>query len=111
MVTTRSQTATPTSTPSKSAAAVATSNGTAHANGSPMKKRKAPLDSDVGSLSKRPRDEKTDYARWRLREERGRQTWHYLESDDEAQKWPQSVADKYMLGLDTVCGIFCYHGG
>jgi lanosterol synthase len=47
-------------------------------------------------------DSKTDYSRWRLLDDRGRQTWHYLESDEEAAKWPQSVADKYFLGLPTV---------
>ncbi|KAF2403058.1 oxidosqualene:lanosterol cyclase-like protein [Trichodelitschia bisporula] len=44
---------------------------------------------------------KTDYSRWRLLDERGRQTWHYLRTDDEVKKWPQSVADKYFLGLPT----------
>lgn len=47
-------------------------------------------------------DSKTDYSRWRLLDDRGRQTWHYLESDEEAAKWSQSVADKYFLGLPTV---------
>ncbi|GME60715.1 putative oxidosqualene:lanosterol cyclase [Neofusicoccum parvum] len=45
--------------------------------------------------------EKTDYTRWRLLDENGRQTWHYLESDEEAAKWPQTTADKYFLGLPT----------
>jgi lanosterol synthase len=48
-----------------------------------------------------PGDEKTDYTRWRLRDDRGCQTWHYLESDDEAAKWPQTAADRYFLGSDT----------
>jgi lanosterol synthase len=48
------------------------------------------------------KDKKTDYSRWRLLDERGRQTWHYLRTDEEAEKWPQSVADKYYLGLPTV---------
>lgn len=47
-------------------------------------------------------DLKTDYSRWRLLDDRGRQTWHYLESDKENEKWPQSVADKHFLGLPTV---------
>ncbi|OJJ48455.1 hypothetical protein ASPZODRAFT_150681 [Penicilliopsis zonata CBS 506.65] len=46
-------------------------------------------------------DAKTDPLRWRLLDDRGRQTWHYLESDEELAKWPQSVADKYFLGLPT----------
>ena len=45
----------------------------------------------------------TDYSRWRLRVcDGGRQTWHYLETDEEAQAWPQTIIDKYWLGLDTV---------
>ncbi|KAK6517020.1 Lanosterol synthase (Oxidosqualene--lanosterol cyclase) [Arthrobotrys conoides] len=42
----------------------------------------------------------TDYSRWRLKDDHGRQTWHYL-SEAEAKKWKQSTADKYFLGLDT----------
>ncbi|EMF12290.1 terpene synthase [Sphaerulina musiva SO2202] len=44
---------------------------------------------------------KTDYRRWRLKDDRGRQTWHYLTSDEEIKQWPQTIADKYHLGLDT----------
>lgn len=47
-------------------------------------------------------NEKTDHSRWRLLDERGRQTWHYLSSDEELKTWPQSIADKYHLGLPTV---------
>lgn len=47
--------------------------------------------------------ERTDYSRWRLLDERGRQTWHYLEDDEDVKEWPQSTADKYFLGLPTVC--------
>jgi lanosterol synthase len=47
-------------------------------------------------------DLKTDYSKWRLLDDDGRQTWHYLESDEENKKWPQSIADKYFLGLPTV---------
>ncbi|KAN0078765.1 Terpenoid cyclases/protein prenyltransferase alpha-alpha toroid [Elaphomyces granulatus] len=46
-------------------------------------------------------DEKTDYSRWRLLDARGRQTWHYLESDEENERWPQSIADRYHMGLPT----------
>ncbi|EGE83049.1 Lanosterol synthase erg7A [Blastomyces dermatitidis] len=46
-------------------------------------------------------DEKTDYSRWRLRDDRGRQTWHYLKTDEELKAWPQSIPDKYHLGLPT----------
>lgn len=44
----------------------------------------------------------TDYTRWRMKDDRGTQTWHYLESDDEVKAWPQSTADKWYLGMDTV---------
>ena len=47
-------------------------------------------------------DEKTDRTRWRLEDDRGCQIWHYLESDEEVAKWPQSVADKWYLGMETV---------
>ena len=46
--------------------------------------------------------EKTDYARWRLKSDRGCQTWHYVDSEEEHKAWPQSTADKYFLGLSTV---------
>ena len=47
-------------------------------------------------------EEKTDIYRWRLLDERGCQTWHYLESVEEVKAWPQSIADKYFLGLPLV---------
>ena len=47
-------------------------------------------------------DRSTDFRRWRLLDERGRQTWHYLETDDEIERWPQSIADKHFLGLPLV---------
>lgn len=46
---------------------------------------------------------KTDYTRWRLRDDRGCQTWHYLQSEEEVKAWPQSAADRYFLGMETVC--------
>lgn len=66
----------------------------AHANGRPSPDRKKPT-IFAG-------DEKTDYSRWRLLDEHGRQTWHYLTTDEEVRAWPQTVADKYHLGLPTV---------
>ncbi|GBB94033.1 hypothetical protein RclHR1_02280006 [Rhizophagus clarus] len=42
--------------------------------------------------------EATDLSRWRLKVDHGRQTWHYLESD-EVENWPQSIIEKYWLGL------------
>lgn len=49
-------------------------------------------------------DPKTDHMRWRMRNVDGRQTWHYLESDEELKAWPMTAADKYYLGMDTVSG-------
>lgn len=46
--------------------------------------------------------QRTDLRKWRLHDERGRQTWHYLRSDTEIESWSQSTADKYFLGLPTV---------
>ncbi|KZF20245.1 oxidosqualene:lanosterol cyclase [Xylona heveae TC161] len=43
----------------------------------------------------------TDYRGWRLRDERGRNTWHYLETEEQRKEWPQTISDKYFLGLDT----------
>ena len=48
--------------------------------------------------------QKTDLARWRLLDEQGRQTWHYLETEQQAQDWPQTTADRYHLGLPFVSG-------
>jgi lanosterol synthase len=42
----------------------------------------------------------TDFDRWRLKVENGRQTWHYLEPE-EALAWPQTSCDKYWLGTLT----------
>lgn len=47
-------------------------------------------------------DQKTDYTRWRLKDVRGCQTWHYLQSEEEIKEWPQSAVDRYFLGLETV---------
>ncbi|KAF2468015.1 lanosterol synthase [Lindgomyces ingoldianus] len=46
-------------------------------------------------------NERTDPLRWRMLDDRGCQTWHYLETEEEVRKWPQSTADRYFLGLDT----------
>ncbi|KAH8805767.1 oxidosqualene:lanosterol cyclase-like protein [Xylogone sp. PMI_703] len=65
-------------------------------------KRSIDTEDTVNAGPKRPKlGEKTDYARWRMLDERGRQTWHYLTDDDDAEEWPQSTADKYFLGLPT----------
>jgi lanosterol synthase len=55
-----------------------------------------------GSTGLNKKIEKTDYSRWRLENIRGCQIWKYMESDEANKAWPQSVADKYHLGMDTV---------
>ncbi|KAI4687077.1 uncharacterized protein J4E84_005448 [Alternaria hordeiaustralica] len=73
-----------------------TTNGAAKRSGS-----QKILNDAVGVTKSHEGDEKTDYTRWRLKDDRGCQTWHYLQSDEEMKSWPQSTADKYFLGLDT----------
>lgn len=58
-----------------------------------------------GVLSGQRNEEKTDYTRWRLRDDHGKQTWHYLQTDEQMKAWPQTTADKYFLGLPTVCRL------
>ena len=49
----------------------------------------------------------TDLERWRLLDERGRQTWHYLSTDEAVQAWPQTVVDRHHLGLPLVRKLEC----
>jgi hypothetical protein len=45
----------------------------------------------------------TDYTRWRLKaDDGGRHVWYYLDTEEQAKKWPQNTVDKYWLGLPTV---------
>jgi hypothetical protein len=69
-----------------------------HANGRVPEKSNGFATGPVG-------DEKTDYSRWRLLDEDGRHTWHYLTTDKEVKAWPQTVADKFHLGLPTVSSL------
>jgi lanosterol synthase len=48
------------------------------------------------------KDQKTERSRWRLLDEEGRHTWHYLKTDKEMEEWPQTTADKFHMGLPTV---------
>jgi lanosterol synthase len=78
-----------------------------HANGTAngASKRDANMKQPNGQVpmqSTKAGREKTDHTRWRLRDVRGCQTWHYLETDEEVKAWPQSKADKYFLNLGTV---------
>ncbi|KAI9822407.1 MAG: Lanosterol synthase (Oxidosqualene--lanosterol cyclase) [Pycnora praestabilis] len=66
------------------------------------KKSNGTTNGRVLSNEKSPaRIQKTDYSKWRLSDERGVQTWQYLNDDQEVKDWPQSTADKYFLGLPT----------
>jgi hypothetical protein len=42
-------------------------------------------------------DVRTDPARWRLRVEHGRNTWHYLTDDAALHAWPQTIIDRHHL--------------
>ncbi|KAH7033612.1 squalene/oxidosqualene cyclase [Microdochium trichocladiopsis] len=109
MVTTRSRGATP---------ARANGNANGHTNGqttgrddgsvasskTTLRKRSSDSnsDTDIEVEHKRPKiQDKTDRTRWRMRSDKGSHTWHYLEDDAAAKKWPQSEADKWFLGMDT----------
>ncbi|KAI1340757.1 terpenoid cyclases/protein prenyltransferase alpha-alpha toroid [Xylariaceae sp. FL0016] len=70
----------------------------------PMLERlqKRSSDNELNAEPKRPCiQDATDRTRWRMLDKNGRFTWHYLEDDAAARKWPQSTADKWYLGLDT----------
>jgi len=63
--------------------------------------------SEKREFPKRPRlEEKTDLMKWRMRDDEGRLTWHYLQDDEAAKDWPQSYADKWYLGLPMVSLAF-----
>ena len=45
----------------------------------------------------------TDLTRWRLNaDDNGRHVWEYLESDEACRARPQTVLDKFQLGLPIV---------
>ena len=46
--------------------------------------------------------EATDINCWRLLDERGRQTWHYLDSPEKIKQWPQSIVDKHHISLPLI---------
>jgi lanosterol synthase len=74
-------------------------------NGHTTSAEKRPIEGDIENEKPAKRTKlpsRTDYSRWRLLDEKGRQTWHYLEDEEEAKNWPQTTADKYFLGLPTV---------
>ncbi|KAL1890916.1 Lanosterol synthase (Oxidosqualene--lanosterol cyclase) [Ceratocystis pirilliformis] len=42
---------------------------------------------------------KTDATRWRLKDDDGCHTWHYMADDEAEKEWPQSDADRWYLGI------------
>lgn len=75
---------------------------TTEANGTYRRGTKDKSETNGANVTASTPNAKTDYSRWRLKNERGCQTWHYLGTDEEAESWPQTMADKYFLGLDLV---------
>ncbi|KAH8731824.1 lanosterol synthase [Phaeosphaeriaceae sp. PMI808] len=71
----------------------------AHTNGTATKR--GPNGTPATQESTKYEQETTDHTRWRLKNDHGCQTWHYLKSDEEVKAWPQNTADKYFLGMDT----------
>ncbi|KOS17127.1 Lanosterol synthase [Escovopsis weberi] len=54
------------------------------------------------SSPKKPRlADKTDKSRWRLIDDDSRLAWEYLADEEAAKERPQTVAEKYFLGLPT----------
>lgn len=51
----------------------------------------------------------TDFKNWRLKVDEGAQIWHYLDSEEERKAWPQSLCEKYHLGLPIVRGKRAYY--
>lgn len=52
---------------------------------------------------KKPRiGDKTDFTRWRVKDNDSCHTWHYLDNDKAAEEWSQTHAEKYFLNLPTV---------
>lgn len=105
MVTTRSSSSAKTNgTPQSNGKGNGKINGVTQSNGKANSKpKKRASGENLEVTTKRPRlEEKTDVTRWRMLDEKGRHTWHYLEDDEAIESWPQSCADKWYLGLDTV---------
>ena len=100
MVTTRSKAATPARSNGQT---TGRSNGSFDSSKPILRKRSSDSGNDLEVNYKRPKiQDKTDPARWRMRSDKGCHTWHYLEDDAAAKEWPQSKADKWFIGLETV---------
>lgn len=98
MVTTRSS-----ANGTAKSSAVADDHTNGHTNGQTPLAKKRKSDATLEDSVKRPKIQgKTDKTRWRCHDDNGALTWHYLEDDEAAEKWPQSYADKWYLGFDLV---------
>ena len=72
-------------------------------NGAPKRGSKQQvLNGSAGARKISAVAEKTDYTKWRMKNDRGCQTWHYMDSEEEEKAWPQTTADRHFLGMDTV---------
>ena len=74
--------------------------------------RNSPMSYAQLQLPDSGKEEFTEYSRWRLLvNDGGRHTWHYLKTDEECERWPQNLVDKYWLGLPVVSErvIFIFH--
>lgn len=79
------------------------STGSSYSNPKAAVKRSFESDDSTTTTYKKPKlQERTDFSKWRLLDEAGRHTWHYLQDDEDSKDWPQSTADKYFLGLPLV---------
>jgi lanosterol synthase len=67
-----------------------------HANGSVKQTELSHTNGFVHSF-----DKSTDRSKWRLKDEMGRHTWHYLEDEEQLKAWPQTTVEKHHLGLET----------
>jgi lanosterol synthase len=73
---------------------------TGRSNGAAHSRKRTRNSDDSDDMPKRPKiGTKTDVTRWRLKDDESRHTWHYLEDDEAAKDWPQSVAEKWYLNL------------
>lgn len=76
-------------------------------NGAAQSRKRAGNGDESQAMPKRPKiGTKTDFTRWRVKDDESRHTWHYLEDDEAVKAWPQSVAEKWYLGLPLVRRAF-----
>lgn len=62
----------------------------------------APEDYSSATLNLDTSPQFTEFTHWRLKVDEGAQIWHHLETEEELKAWPQSICEKYHLGLPIV---------